>query len=342
MNRRAFLATLLAVSALAPVAAADGGASSRLHLPRLHHPVQVLRDRWGISHIYARDEHDLFFAQGALAAKDRLFQMELWKRAGQGRLAEILGPGALARDVSARALQYRGDLAPEFDSYAPHAKAILGAFTDGINAYLAALQAPGGKGLPREFAIAGFAAEAWRPQDCLNRMAAYAMTGNAVSELTTARALTELGPTRAASYLAFDPPLALAAPAGLDLTGLTPDLLKSLIGSDQRIGFGPSAHEGSNNWTISGKLTASGKPLLANDPHRVLALPSLRYLVHLVAPGWDVIGAGEPALPGVALGHNATSPGASPFSGWTSRTCTSRSSIPRIHSRTAPSTVGPP
>src|SRR5207253_4348014 len=81
-------------------------------------------------------------------------------------------------------------------------------------------------------------------------------------------------------------------------------LLKNLVGSDHRIVFPAHPLEGSNNWTISGTLTASGKPLLANDPHRVIGLPSLRYMVHLVAPGWNVIGAGEPALPGVALGHN--------------------------------------
>jgi penicillin amidase len=297
------LALLARATPGVPATAAATPAAT-LHLAGLHSSVEVLRDRWGVAHIYASNEHDLFFAQGAVAASDRLLQMELWKRAGQGRLAEILGPAALARDVSARALQYHGDLKAEYASYAPRAEAILGAFTDGINAYIAALTAPGGKGLPREFALAGFAPEPWRPQDCLNRMAAYSMTGNAVSELTTARAIAELGAARAAKYFGFDPPVALSVPAGLDLTGLTPELLKSLIGSDQRIGFNADAHEGSNNWTISGGLTASGRPLLANDPHRVLALPSLRYLVHLVAPGWNVIGAGEPGLPGVALGHN--------------------------------------
>ena len=100
------------------------------------------------------------------------------------------------------------------------------------------------------------------------------------------------------------PPVALDPAPGLDLTGLSPELLKNLVGSDHRIEFPAHSLEGSNNWTISGALTASGKPLLANDPHRVIALPSLRYMVHLVAPGWNVIGAGEPGLPGVALGHN--------------------------------------
>jgi penicillin G amidase len=291
-----------ALSASAHQALAE--VSGTLHVPGLRQPVRVLRDQWGVAHIYAQNQHDLFFAQGVVAAQDRLFQMEVWKRAGQGRLSEILGPSALQRDISARALQYRGDKQTEYASYSPDTEAILTAFTDGINAYLAALKAPGGPGLPVEFRLAGFVPDAWHPQDCLNRMAAFSMTGNALSELDSARALTELGPERAAKLFHFDPPVALDPVPGVDLTGLSRELLRSLVGSDQRIEFPGPPHAGSNNWTISGALTASGKPLLANDPHRVLALPSLRYMVHLVAPGWNVIGAGEPSLPGVALGHN--------------------------------------
>ena len=278
--------------------------AGELRFPALRAPVRVLRDRWGVAHLYARNPHDLFFAQGVVAAQDRLFQMELWKRSGQGRLSEILGPSALPRDVNARALEYRGDRQAEFKSYAPDAKVILSAFTDGINAYIAALQAPGGPGLPIEFQLAGFAPDSWRPEDCLNRMAAFSMTGNAISELVAARTLSELGAARAAQLLRIDPPVALDPAPGVDLTGLSPELLANLVGSDHRIEFAAQPRAGSNNWTISGELTASGRPLLANDPHRVLALPSLRYMIHLVAPGWNVIGAGEPGLPGVALGHN--------------------------------------
>jgi penicillin amidase len=297
---QAYAETPLAIGARTALAATSG----ELHMPGLREPVQVLRDTWGVSHIYAKNQHDLFFAQGVVAAQDRLFQMELWKRAGQGRLSEILGSAALERDINARALKFRGDMRAEYASYSPDTEAILTAFTDGINAYIAALKAPGSAGIPMEFQLAGFLPDAWRPEDCLNRMAAFSMTGNAVSELNSARAVTELGPDEAAKLLDLDPPVALHPVPGVDLTGLSPDLLKNLIGSDQRIEFPGRAREGSNNWTISGALTASGKPLLANDPHRVLALPSLRYMVHLVAPGWNVIGAGEPGLPGVALGHN--------------------------------------
>jgi penicillin G amidase len=278
--------------------------SGTLHMKGLIAPVNVLRDRWGVAHIYAQNQHDLFFSQGIVAAQDRLFQMELWKRSGQGRLAEILGPSALARDTNARALRYHGDMKAEYESYSPDTQQILTAFTDGINAYIESLTAPGGPGLPIEFQLAGFMPEPWHPEDCLNRMAAFSMTGNADSELEHAQAIHDFGPVKAAKLFGFDPPVPLDPAPGLDFNGLSPDLLKNLVGSDHRIEFPAHAREGSNNWTISGSLTASGKPLLANDPHRVIAIPSLRYMVHLVAPGWDVIGAGEPGLPGVALGHN--------------------------------------
>ena len=278
--------------------------SGELRVQGLRETVRVLRDRSGVAHIYAKNQHDLFFAQGVVAAQDRLFQMELWKRSGQGRLSEILGPSTLQRDINARALQYRGDMQKEYTSYSPDTQSILTAFTGGINAYIAALKAPGTSGLPIEFQLAGFIPDAWYPQDCLNRMAAFSMTGNASSELFYARALTELGSSKLAKLVNFDPPVTLDPAPGADFTGFSPQLLDNLVGSDVRIEYPGKPHEGSNNWTIAGALTASGKPLLANDPHRILALPSLRYMVHLVAPGWNVIGAGEPGLPGVALGHN--------------------------------------
>src|SRR6267142_3420008 len=175
--------------AVAAVAAING----TVQAPGLRTGVRVQRDRWGVAHIYARNSHDLFFAQGYVVAQDRLFQMELWKRSGQGRLAEVLGPEAVARDLNARRLRYRGDMEAEFRSYAPDAKAILEAFTAGINAYVAEVERPGGRGLPVEFQIAGFKPEPWHAADCLNRMAAYSMTGNAGSELKHAQLVALIG-----------------------------------------------------------------------------------------------------------------------------------------------------
>ena len=291
-----------ALAARAQAAIAD--IRGTVKAPGLHGPVHVQRDKWGVAHIYASDTHDLFFAQGFVAAQDRLFQMELWKRAGQGRLAEILGPAAVERDAQARRLRYRGDLKAEYASYAPDTLPILRAFTDGINAYIETIQARGGRGLPVEFQIAGFTPEPWQPADCLNRLAAYSMMNNASGELLNAQLVALLGAEQATALFTFEPKAQLTPAPGIDFSGLSPALLASVVSSDQRIPFPASSMQESNNWTVSGTMTATGKPILANDPHRVIAEPSLRYIVHLVAPGWNVIGAGEPALPGVAVGHN--------------------------------------
>jgi penicillin amidase len=278
--------------------------NGKIKLSGLHHSVTVLRDRWGVPHIYAHDQHDLFFAQGFVASQDRLFQMELWKRLGQGRLAEILGPSVLERDVNARRLRYRGAMAAEYASYSPDIKEILEAFTDGINANIQYLKSPGGPGDPVEFGLAGFSPEPWKPEDCILRMAGFPVTGNAARELFHAQLVALAGAEGAARLLDLDPVVKLDPAPGLDLSGLSADFLRNLPGDD-RLEFPPEPGvQGSNNWTVSGKLTSTGRPMLANDPHRAIVLPSLRYVVHLVAPGWDVIGAGEPALPGVAIGHN--------------------------------------
>lgn len=289
-----------------------------LKLPGLEKPVTVLRDPWGVPHIYAQNEHDLFFAQGFVAAQDRLFQMELWKRVGQGRVAEVLGPEYLERDINARRLAYRGSMAEEYASYAVDAKQIIEAFAEGINAEIALRTAPGGPGLPLEFQLAGFAPEPWKAEDCLSRMAGFPMTRNAVTELLHAKLVTLLGTKKASALSYLDPPITLDSFPGEDLSGLAPELLRNMQGSDSSMTMSPdiatalalpeeqgSSKWASNNWVVSGKLTASGRPLLSNDPHRTVdKSPSLRYIVHLVAPGWDVIGATEPGTPGVQDGHN--------------------------------------
>jgi penicillin G amidase len=307
----------------ASLAAAARAALSKtqgtLQLSGLQFPVTVLRDPWGVPHIYAQSQHDLFFAQGFVTAQDRLFQMELWKRVGQGRLAEVFGPAYLERDINARRLAYRGPAAEDFASYASDAKQILEAFTQGVNAEIARRTAPDGPGLPLEFQLAGFAPEPWKPEDCLMRMAGFPMTRNAVTELLHAKLVTLLGVKKASSLLDLDPPIELDTFPGMDLSGLSPELLRNLQGSDSSMTFPRDlAHafnlpdeEGSskwasNNWVVSGRLTATGRPLLSNDPHRTVdKIPSLRYVVHLVAPGWNVIGATEPGTPGVQDGHNS-------------------------------------
>ncbi|MBI4663592.1 MAG: penicillin acylase family protein [Verrucomicrobia bacterium] len=269
-----------------------------IRVPGLQRPVTVLRDPWGVAHIFAQTQPDLFFAQGFVAAQDRLWQLELWRRAGEGKLSEILGPKAVERDRFARLLRYRGDLNQEFESYAPDGREIIEAFVRGVNFFI---ESSRGK-LPIEFQLAGITPELWTPEVCVTRLAGYVMTRNATMEVVRARLIRELGVEAVEEILPTDPPQRLRIPAGLNLEGIDESVLRGANAVGVPVRFDPT--EGSNNWVVDGTLSATGKPLLANDPHRPILLPSLRYMVHLVGPGWNVIGSGEPALPGVAIGHN--------------------------------------
>src|SRR6266568_2235439 len=154
-----------------------------ISVPGLDSVVEVRRDRWGVPHIYAKTQQDLFFAQGFVAAQDRLWQMEMWRRIGEGRLAEVVGPGAVERDRIARLMRYRGDMTSEWASYAPDAREIVRAFVDGVNAWIAHIRTHP----PIEFTLLGSAPEPWSYEVPLQRMAALAMTGNALDELERAR-----------------------------------------------------------------------------------------------------------------------------------------------------------
>jgi penicillin amidase len=276
--------------------------SGRIEVAGLEKPVEVITDIWGVPHIYASNSADLFFAQGWVAASDRLWQMEMWRRAGEGRLAEVLGESAIERDRFARLLRYRGDMDAEWNSYAPDAKAIIQSFVKGVNAYIANTR----DRLPVEFQMMGFRPEPWTPEVCITRLAGYVMTGNASSEVSRAQLVAAVGAQRAAQLMPPDPPVPIEPAPGLDLKGIDERILEGSRAASAPFVSRQSRETdaGSNNWTIAGRRTVTGKPLLANDPHRTIALPSLRYMAHLVAPGWNVIGSGEPALPGIAVGHN--------------------------------------
>ncbi len=272
--------------------------SGRIELAGLAKPVEVIRDKWGVAHIYAQTTEDLFFAQGFVAAQDRLWQMEIWRRTGEGKLAEILGPQAVERDKFARLCRYRGDMEAEWKSYAPDAKQIIESFVRGVNAFIETSR----DHLPVEFQITGIKPEPWTPEVCLTRMAGYVMTGNASREVLRAQLVHLLGAEKTGQLLETQPFKKLVVPEGLDLAGIDSKVLGAASAASASVNF--AATEGSNNWVVDGTLTSTGKPMLANDPHRPVILPSLRYMVHLNGPGWNVIGAGEPTLPGVAAGHN--------------------------------------
>lgn len=289
------LSLCLAISLLSDQTSVN---KQQLRVVGLKSSVEVIRDHWGVPHIYAQNSDDLFFVQGYVTASDRLFQLDLWRRIGTGKLAEVLGPEFLNRDRIARLVRYRGDWDEEWRSYSPDAKAIAIAFTSGINAYIRSL---GGK-RPPEFRIAGFDPGLWAPEDVTARVAGLLMTGNLVAEVNRTLDVKKLGLATDTRLFPPEPKIPLILPKGLDVADITPAIVKNYIAAIGTIHF--PGEQGSNNWVVDGTMTRTGKPLLANDPHRPITLPSLRKTVHLVAPGWNVIGAGEPALPGIALGHN--------------------------------------
>jgi penicillin amidase len=335
----------------ARAASALAKTAGEIRLGGLKDKVEVLRDRWGVPHIYAENSHDLFFAQGFVQAQDRLWQMEIWRRATEGKLAEIIGPAAFERDRFARLIEYRGDMEREWTSYSPDSQHIIESFVSGVNAFIDLCQ----DNPPLEFQLTGLRPQPWTARVCLGRMAGFIMCRNASNEVLRAELLRELGAEEAARLLPINPSHEIQIPAGLDLDGIDQRVVAGISAANAAIrvplaqdpvaqsrnrqsltpslfgldgwGEGGEASElaGSNNWTIAGRHTTTGKPILANDPHRAITVPSLRYIVHLNCPtpsdiknaparqsppaahasaGWNVIGGTEPALPGVAIGHN--------------------------------------
>ncbi len=304
---------------------------SSLHVNGIKNKVEVIRDKWGVNHIYAKNEHDLFFAQGYYAAKDRLFQFEVWRRQATGTVAEILGERELKRDIGTRLFKFRGDLNKELNHYHPHGAAIIKAYVDGVNTYIQEINANPSE-LPIEFKLLKIKPQKWTPDVVISRH--QGLLGNSTQELNIGRAVAKVGDKKVKEVMWFhpkDPNIKLDST--IDGKLLNDDILELYNAYRTEVEFSKNdlaeqdeddvmalpilnkrkilepyltdqETEGSNNWIISGSKTASGFPMLANDPHRKVALPSLRYIVHLVAPGWNVIGGGEPTIPGVSIGHN--------------------------------------
>jgi penicillin amidase len=304
-----------------------------IRLQGLSRPVEILKDTWGISHIYAETREDLFFAQGFNAARDRLFQLELWRRRATGTLSEILGERALRQDIGLRLLKSRVDINQEMRFYHPEGEIILPAFVRGINAWIDRTR-ENPELLPLEFRLLGIQPGYWTPEVVVSRH--NGLFRNLRVEVGAARTVSILGAEKAAERLDLHPGSPdLANHLGEDL-GKIPEAvlelydasrssphflpediadpeLRARISPGRKIPAGPSLAEslafqsglGSNNWVVAGRRTLTGSPILANDPHRSLQIPSLRYWVHLHAPGWDVIGGGEPCLPGISIGHNS-------------------------------------
>lgn len=290
--------------------------------------VEVLRDNNGINHIYANNQRDLFFMQGYLAAKDRLFQFEIWRRQATGTVSEIFGEEELERDIGTRLFMFRGDLKEELNHYHDEGFEIITSYTEGVNAYIREVMNDP-KSLPIEFKLLNIKPELWTPADVISRH--QGLLGNIEQELNIGRAVSKIGEEKVKSLQWFHPKdPSLNLDKNITEQDLDNDILKlykafrkpiefkkrylvkkylkenepkvSLLENDKYLEDKFSI--GSNNWTISGNKTISGYPILANDPHRTIVAPSLRYITHLVAPGWDVIGGGEPEIPGISIGHN--------------------------------------
>ena len=310
-----------------------------LSLPGLRADVTVVRDEWGIPHISASNTDDLFFAQGFVQAQDRLFQMDLWKRAAQGRLSEVMGANFIQRDSMTRRIQFRGDFEREWQTYGPDTRRIAVAFTGGINAWVQLAR----QQLPEEFVLAGWEPELWKPEDLLNRTDTYLASSAALDDLVRARLVAALGPARVDQLLPPAPGQRTTPELGVDLSLVTfvvsdalrrigtapfflplagpvsetprpnqrrPDVpltadSASPFASDSAPIASTAPRNGSGRtWLVDAARSASGKPLLAIAERGPLEAPSGRYLVHLTAPGWNVVGATSPWMPGVVIGHN--------------------------------------
>lgn len=283
--------------------------SDEYHVEGLAEDVEVLTDHWGVPHIYANNRLDAFTAQGFQVARDRLFQIDLWRRRGLGKLAEVLGERYIPQDRAARLFLYRGDMRTEWLAYSTETQDVVSAFTAGVNAFVGwALQDPDER-LPPEFGVLGYLPAYWRPEDVV-RIRTHGLFSNTEQELARALTVRDLGLEAEGLRTIREPDTKLDTSEDWVYEHLSEEILEVYRLAFASVEFGsPSASEvltptGSNNWVIAPQLTSTGRPILANDPHRAVTLPSLRYLAHLEAPGLSVIGAGEPNLPGISIGHN--------------------------------------
>ena len=260
--------------------------------------MDVRWDRWGVPHVYAQSQGDLFFIQGYLHAQDRLWQMDFHRRAGAGRLSELFGQRTLEADRFLRRVGLRRAAREESQGLEAESLSTISAYSRGVNAFLERHRSR----LPMEFALLRFRPESWAPVDSLQgaKLMSWGLSLNWDVELFRARFLAELGPEAAAR---LEPPY----PAGHPLTtppgsvqAESPDYgagMESALAAFTAGGF-------SNAWVVSGSRSHTGKPLLANDPHLMPQLPSPWYEMHLECPFFRVAGVSLAGAPGIVIGHN--------------------------------------
>jgi penicillin amidase len=312
LDRRSFFLGSAAAVSLLPTAvgAALPVRFQQVDAAGLSAPLEILDDPYGVPHIRARTIPDAFFGQGYVVARDRLFQIDLAHRREMGRLAEVFGPDFTAHDAAARLFHYRGSLDAELARAPQKFLACASAYVAGINARIDDMLADPAL-LPLEYGLLGVRPLKWDVRDLV--LARGASAGNVDDEIRRARLaameLLELD----AVIAPLRPAWTLNVPEGLDTHAVSEaDLGVLRLGGLPFEALVPttaptSAHEranaGSNAWTIGPERSATGRPILANDPHLGIGGFGPRHVVHLSAPGLDVIGAGAPGLPGIMQGH---------------------------------------
>ena len=271
-----------------------------LRVPGIEAPIEISRDRWGVPHVRAETDLDLWFGQGFCHGQDRLWQVDLYRRIGSGRLSEIAGTAGLVTDRFIRTLGLRRVAEREAAGVAPDIRARLDAYCAGVNA--AAADRP----LPVEFQVLRQRFEAFVPADALTmtKLLSYGLSTNWERELLRAEMTRELGPDVAAR---LDPgypagnPVVLTPGAGWSGDGLA--LAEQIAKVRGTIGLAVEA-TGSNNWAVSGERSATGGPLMAGDPHLPPSMPGITYQVGLYLGDRFCRGASLPGLPGVTMGQN--------------------------------------
>ncbi len=277
--------------------------SGEVTVSALDEPVTVYRDPYGVPHVFAQSESDLFRAAGYLCAQDRLWQMELSRRAAWGRLSEIFGNASLKADKALRIWGFGRIAKQTVPLLSPESRLILEAYAEGVNSYLE----KNGNHLPIEFALLGYRPEPWRIEDtlALTRLMAWRLSFSWHVEPALGRLVDKLGAAMVADIVPGFPregPMILERYSS-KVWQRSEAFLAASERAQELIGW-PPAPMVSNSWVVSGERSVTGKPLLANDPHLELGVPPLFYEMHLHGGRFDVAGVVIPGIPAVMIGHN--------------------------------------
>jgi len=273
---------------LIPISRSNPKIKGKVRLSGLEEEVNVVIDDWGVPHIFAQNEKDLYFASGYLQAQERMWQMELTRRAGFGRLSEIFGKVTLERDKFMRNMGFEEAALNDFENLSPKMRELIASYSNGVNAWMDSRKL----NWPIEFLILRFRPEPWTALDSLvvKEIMALMLCPDYRSEVVRGKLAESLGAEKALQILE---------------EGIPPPPSESVMTSGTGTLTIPP-FQGSNNWVVSGSRSESGKPLLANDPHLEITLPSIWYEMHISCPGLNAVGVSLPGVPFIIIGHNSS------------------------------------